>query len=317
MDASPRKPDLKVESMKVSRRYSFLILPGHDGDVRQIDLSPRVLIAGALALGICVLLATLFLVAAVTGRLGRHPDDGLARENDVLRGHLATMEQEVAELRSGLNDVLDFQRQVAMAAELPAVQADVVAAGIGGRTPVNGLADLDASRLDLGAELDQLLRQARVQREGLAAILDTLQTRAAARDRIPSICPVDAGLFASSFGLRRDPFTGRQAFHRGVDFSLPVGSAVRATAAGVVRTVGRESGLGLIVSIDHGNGISTVYGHLDASHVVEGQRVDRGALIAASGSSGRSTGPHLHYEVRIGEQSVNPLGYILDEFARR
>jgi murein DD-endopeptidase MepM/ murein hydrolase activator NlpD len=303
--------------MKRLRRYSFLILPEHDGNVRQVNLSRRALLGGAIALGLCLVLATLHLVDISTGRFWRPADEKLARENAVLREHLAGMEQQVAQLRSGLDDVLAFQQQVAVAADLPAMQADALAAGIGGRAPVAGLANLDPSRLELGAELDQLLRQARLQSEGLTAILDTLRTRADARAYIPSICPVDEGMFTSSFGLRRDPFTGRQAFHRGADFSLPSGSSVRATANGVVSAVGQERGLGLVVVVEHGNGVSTVFGHLQSAGVKAGQRVQRGQVVALSGSSGHSTGPHLHYEVRVGDQSVNPLGYILDDFATR
>ncbi len=303
--------------MKFLRRYSFLILPEHDGNVRQVNLSRGALLGGAIALGVCLVLATLYMVDLATGRAWRPADEKLVRENAVLREHLAGMEQQVAELRAGLDDVLVFQQQIAVATDLPVMQADALAAGIGGRTPVNGLADLDPSRLAPGAELDQLLRQARLQREGLTAILDTLRTRAEARACIPSICPVDGGLFTSSFGLRRDPFTGRQTFHRGVDFSLPVGSPVVATANGVVGVVGQERGLGLIVAVEHGNGLTTVYGHLQAANVKAGQTVQRGQVVALSGSSGRSTGPHLHYEVRVGDQAVNPLGYILDDFARR
>ncbi len=316
-ERSPGEPDRKVEWMKSLRRYSFLILPEHEGAVRQVNLSRRVLFGGAVVLGICVVLATLYLVDVATGRAWRPADEKLARENAVLREHLADMERQVAQLRGGLDEVLDFQQQVAVAADLPAMRADALAAGIGGRTSVGALADLDPSRLELGAELDQLLRQARLQREGLTAILDTLRTRADARAHIPSICPVDGGVFTSSFGMRGDPFTGRQAFHRGVDFSLPTGSPVRATANGVVSVVGRDGGLGLIVAVEHGNGLTTVYGHLDSAGVTAGQRVQRGQVIALSGSSGRSTAPHLHYEVRVGDQAVNPLGYILDDFARR
>jgi murein DD-endopeptidase MepM/ murein hydrolase activator NlpD len=303
--------------MKLPRHYSFLLLLDHEGDVRQINLSRGMLLGGAFALGTCLVLAALFLVTVATGIMGRPADEKLARENAVLREHLAGLENQVVQLRSGLDDVLSFQQQIAVAAELPPLHADALAAGIGGRSSVAGLADLDPSRLEIGPELDQLLRQARLQRDGLAAILDTLGARAEARACTPSICPVPDGLFTSSFGLRRDPFTGRQAFHRGVDFSSPPGSPVQATANGVVRMVGQDRGLGLVVVIEHGKDVSTVYGHLQSASVQVGQRVERGQVVAASGSSGRSTGPHLHYEVRIGGQAVNPLGYILDEFARR
>jgi murein DD-endopeptidase MepM/ murein hydrolase activator NlpD len=310
-DRAPRGPDRKVEWMKFLRRQSDQIRPDHDGGWRRVDPSRAVLMAGV---GVCVVLAVVILT---TGQAWHRGDDALARENVALRDRLAAMEIQVAELRASLDEVQTFQQQVAVAADLPPMQAGTLAAGVGGRTSVAELANLDPSRLELSVELDQLLRQARLQRDGLTAILDTLQTRAVARDAIPSICPVSGGLYTSSFGMRSDPFTGRQAFHRGADFSLPPGSPVCVTADGVVVRVERENGLGLVVAVEHGNGITTVYGHLESAQVEIGQSVKRGQIVAASGSSGRSTGPHLHYEVRVGGQAVNPLGYILDEFARR
>lgn len=127
---------------------------------------------------------------------------------------------------------------------------------------------------------------------------------------IPSVQPVANMTFTSNFGIRSDPFRGTAAFHPGVDIPCPTGTAIYATADGVVGRAERAGGYGNLVELDHGRGIQTRYGHLSQLLVVAGQKVKRGQLIAMSGSTGRSTGPHLHYEVRIDGRAVNPLPFL-------
>ena len=162
-----------------------------------------------------------------------------------------------------------------------------------------------------------MLRQAKIQRQGYLAMLDTLSTRAQIRQKIPSIRPTDIGWMSSRFGFRIDPFTEKQTFHRGLDFSVPVGTPVRVTGRGVVLAVQQQRGFGRVIKVDHGNDVVTVYAHLDEALVKKGDHVSRGDIIAKSGNSGRSSAPHLHYEIRIGSRPVNPLSYILDSFAAR
>ncbi len=137
--------------------------------------------------------------------------------------------------------------------------------------------------------------------------LDQLQQGVIA---IPSQKPVDVLEFTSSFGVRSDPFRGGAAMHAGVDIPGPYGSTIYATADGVVLRSERAGGYGNLVEIDHGRGIQTRYGHLSASLVVPGQRVKRGEPIARMGSTGRSTGTHLHYEVRLDGHAVNPMPFL-------
>lgn len=127
----------------------------------------------------------------------------------------------------------------------------------------------------------------------------------------PTVAPV-RGLLNSGFGARRDPITGEGAFHPGLDISTRRHEPVLATASGVVIKSGWAGDYGNAVEIDHGTGYQTVYGHLDAILVKQGQKVQRGERVGLVGSTGRSTGPHLHYEVRQGDRILNPLEYILD-----
>jgi murein DD-endopeptidase MepM/ murein hydrolase activator NlpD len=138
--------------------------------------------------------------------------------------------------------------------------------------------------------------------------LDTLQDGAIA---VPSDKPVKMGAFTSGYGVRSDPFKGSSAMHAGIDLSGAIGTPIYATADGVITTAGYNSGgYGNLIKIDHGRGIETRYGHLSKMSVYAGQRIKRGEMIGRMGSTGRSTGSHLHYEVRIDGRAVNPVPFM-------
>ncbi|WP_395392411.1 M23 family metallopeptidase [Novosphingobium sp. BL-8A] len=148
----------------------------------------------------------------------------------------------------------------------------------------------------------------RFQRLGQSlARMDALENGLAS---IPQVSPAHVAYVSSSFGYRADPFTGGAAFHAGLDFPGPMGSPIYAAAKGRVTFVGQRQGYGNCVEISHGNGLMTRYGHLSGFNVRPGQLVDGGTRIAAMGSTGRSTGPHLHFEVRINNRPMNPRTFL-------
>ncbi|PAX08689.1 M23 family metallopeptidase [Sphingomonas lenta] len=127
---------------------------------------------------------------------------------------------------------------------------------------------------------------------------------------IPSVQPVAKMDYSSNFGIRSDPFRGSAAMHAGVDIRGPVGTPIYATADGIVAEAKRRGGYGNLVELDHGKGIATRYGHLSRILVSAGSRVQRGQIIGLMGSTGRSTGSHLHYEVRMDGRAVNPVPFL-------
>jgi len=131
-------------------------------------------------------------------------------------------------------------------------------------------------------------------------------------DSIPQVLPAQKGaqMLTSSFGYRRDPFTGQAAKHSGLDFRGPMGAPIYAAANGRVSFVGERSGYGNVVDISHGNGLMTRYAHMSKFSARVGEKVEAGEVIGAIGSSGRSTGPHLHFEVRINDRAVNPRPFL-------
>lgn len=164
----------------------------------------------------------------------------------------------------------------------------------------------------LSVRIDRALRNSQLREQGVLQLWDTLSQRESLLSSTPSIKPT-RGYYTSRFGYRTDPFTNRPEMNTGLDMAAPPGSPVYAPADGVVSYVGYEAGYGKTVSIDHGYGVVTSYAHNSRVFVEQGQKVHRWDVISAVGSSGRSTGPHLHYEVRIHGIPVDPMNYILNE----
>ena len=148
----------------------------------------------------------------------------------------------------------------------------------------------------------------RFQRLGLSlARMDALERSVAA---LPQVLPASLEYISSGFGYRADPFTGAGAFHPGLDFRGPIGAPIYAAAPGRVSFVGQRSGYGNCVEIDHGNGLQTRYAHMSGFRTQVGRQVSPGEVIGLIGSTGRSTGPHLHFEVRIADRPVNPRPFL-------
>lgn len=196
---------------------------------------------------------------------------------------------EVAKLDKG---EFDFE-------QLPAQGGPVEATELHTYEPPDFMHELD----ELSAQLDDRERQ-------LSVLENLVLDRSLSEQGYPSGRPVNNGWLSSHFGKRTDPFTGRPSRHEGVDFAGKLGSDVVASAAGVVTWSGKRSGYGNLVEINHGNGFVTRYGHNQKNLVNVGDTVKKGQVVAKMGSSGRSTGPHVHYEVHRNGRAVDPSRYL-------
>lgn len=163
----------------------------------------------------------------------------------------------------------------------------------------------------LELNVDQVHKKASLQEQSLQELYELLKDQHSLLSSTPSIIPTQ-GMYTSSFGYRVSPFTGVRSMHTGMDLSAPVGTAVHASADGVVTKIENDPGYGKVLVISHGYGFSTLYGHNSQILVKVGQKVSRGEEISKVGNTGRSTGPHLHYEVRVNGVEVNPVKYILN-----
>jgi murein DD-endopeptidase MepM/ murein hydrolase activator NlpD len=225
--------------------------------------------------------------------------DRLRSQNDSLREANLAFEQSIADLQGKLGDYESRTRKLAIVAGLDG--AEGAEAGIGG-------AFLDSSD---GTDISFLEYRA----DRLDGRLDRVEQKLEERMRwissVPSITPV-RGILTSGFGSRRDPITGRRTQHPAIDIAAPPGREVVASADGIVTRAGKIGGLGNAVYLSHGFGLTTRYGHMSKLEVRPGDRVERGQVIGYVGSTGRSTGYHLHYEVHVDGEAMNPVGYLLD-----
>ena len=163
---------------------------------------------------------------------------------------------------------------------------------------------------ELKAAILELTQAVDARDEYMSSIEAKILQKSVLKDMLPNSSPVDAAYNSSSYGWRIDPFNGSKAFHEGLDFTANSGTTIRAAADGIVSTAERTPDYGNIVKIDHGSGLETRYAHASKLLVKPGERVIKGQTVAQVGSTGRSTGPHLHYEIRLNGNSLDPRKYL-------
>lgn len=292
----------------MGKRYSTIIFVPHArAKFRKLRLSHRTLVSVFSIVTSSLCLSTFFSWQYFTTLSQTHELAKLRRENRDLEKANEEFSRSVETLRTQLQSVDEKTRKLAIIAGVTTLDAGA-AGGVGGLRAAD-LAPVSAHR----DEVDKMSFESR----RLAADLSLLEKKLDERTKIfsstPSIAPV-RGILTDGFGGRRDPFTGERGSHQAVDISSDTGQPVRAPADGIVVKAERAGGYGNVIFITHGNGYSTRYGHLSKFNVKPGDRVHRGEVIGFVGSTGRSTGPHLHYEVRRYNDPVNPLEFILDAF---
>ena len=290
------------------RLNTIIVVPHSQAKFFKFSFSTRALTITASACALVILLSVLA-ISYTGGAITRRGEVARLRSQNQ---ELAAVNQRLAETVSEVQSRLDdFEEQTAKLA---------LAAGMEALPDVLGDRVVPSDRFGSGGQYDRLPGSPEVlqiQGDWIATQLSEVEKALAHRDEVwaatPSISPA-MGLMTDGFGGRPDPVTGRHALHRGLDISARRGTPVIAPADGVVVFTGLSGGLGKTIRIAHGLGYTTVYGHLDRIEVEPGEEVRRGAKIGTLGNSGRSTGPHLHYEVHVDGEAVNPLYYILDAF---
>ena len=166
------------------------------------------------------------------------------------------------------------------------------------------------SEPDLQAAILALTEAVDIRDDYLSSLEAKILQKSVLKDMLPNSSPVDAAFNSSSYGWRTDPFNGDKAFHEGLDFTANMGTAIKAAADGIVLTAEQTPDYGKIVKINHGSGLETRYAHASKLLVKPGERVVKGQIVAQVGSTGRSTGPHLHYEIRLNGNSLDPRRYL-------
>jgi len=237
----------------------------------------------------------------------------IEREAKEQTTHLASLNNKVEEFQQQIQRLKEFDVKLRIIANLENAQETGSFLAVGGITPPSRepLQGVEADTRRMKAELDRLSTEAEFREKSFQELYSFLEGKKRQLSSTPSIWPV-RGWLTSGFGYRIDPFTGLRQFHEGLDIANRFGTPIIAPADGIVSRCSNSFGFGLTVEINHGYGIKTIYGHLSKAYVTVGHSVRRGERIAAVGNSGRATGPHLHYEVRLNDVSMSPMNYILN-----
>jgi murein DD-endopeptidase MepM/ murein hydrolase activator NlpD len=252
--------------------------------------------------------------ALLTGSLGLHYARiatevrqlrQIKAENDAILSRQKEYESSRQRLHAKVQNLQSIVNKLGVMAGLEQALPDAQVGGVGGgsgvesQAPTFSISNMDANLSSL-TEKSTKLEQFYKDQSILLALT-------------PSVWPVH-GYLSAGFGNRIDPFTGQRDFHPGIDVSAPIGTRVLAPADGIVISTAAKGGYGNALVLNHQYGVVTRYGHLSSYNVRLGQRVRRGDVIAFVGSTGRSTAPHLHYEVWVRDQAQNPIHFILDEY---
>lgn len=301
------------------KSWNIVLVPEGGGAVRSLRVPARILhlILGVGVVGMVLMAGSVGL--HLRNLRGLRSVTTLKQENATLRNHLSDVDQALNRVEGMVRDGERMEKQARLLAGLdpddgndgpgqggPFVDADPA------ETVVTADPRLRQAVGEQSRRLDTLSQKAFSQRKNLEQTLVTLKSLGDKLDHTPSICPLRGPFVLSSgFGQRPDPFTGQRAFHSGLDLRAAYGTPVHVAATGEVTDVGSEGEFGLTVHVSHGYGFETVYCHLSNACVRPGQSVKRGDTIGAVGTSGRSTGAHLHYELRVGGALRDPSAFIL------
>lgn len=310
--------------MIMGKKFTFFILSNSGEPVKQATLSKKNLAVIAL-FALCLTLvlgysAFDYVMLRFTSKnphmLQQRVQD-YQSEIEAQRIQIQKYASEINMLKAKLISLNDFERKLRIIANIERPEDQNSLFGIGGAIPD----DLDTSILptekhnsllrEMNDQVDEIDAALGKQEEGFADLYEYIEEQKNILASTPAIRPT-TGWLSSGFGYRTSPFTGRRTFHKGLDIANRKNTPIIAPADGVVAYAGTKGNMGLMIDIDHGHGMVTRYGHLSKAKFKTGQSVKRGDIIALMGNTGRSTGPHLHYEIRLNGVPVNPVKYILD-----
>jgi murein DD-endopeptidase MepM/ murein hydrolase activator NlpD len=284
-------------------KFHIVVFREKRGSTRKLQLRGWMLLGLGLVLaGLLVGNLVLITGMATSGSLERSLNLTEKSANEQ-KSQLLNLSQKLVTLQKDVSRIRDFDSKLRVMINLEQENTMSVASRGGpGQELLARKMNEFLRQLSVEARLEEVRQQEIIQR--LRANKDVLEST-------PSVWPA-GGWVTSGFGWRSSPFTTKREFHKGLDIAAPAGTPIYAPSRGVVSFIERDPAYGLVVNITHGTGLLTRYAHLQRVNVKQGQVVQRGDVIAYMGDSGRSTGPHLHYEVRIGGVPVNPMRYILN-----
>jgi murein DD-endopeptidase MepM/ murein hydrolase activator NlpD len=300
-----------------NKSFTLIVVPDRHAEAKrfQVKVAWLVQAAAVIALIIAVSLGLFLHYGQVVSQARENP--ALREENLKLQSELSVIREQLAHVSATLDRVERFDQKLRAMTLLSDPQRNLA---MGPTEPAPSdtgenqfVRPADAAPAALAQKLDKISAEATRQEQSLQELQEYFQNQRSLLASVPSIWPV-RGWVTSDFGSRLDPYTSERVMHAGLDIAGTAGKEIMSPADGVVVFAGLEGGYGNVVVIDHGYGIKTRYGHLSSFSVKPGERLERGKVFSTMGNTGRSTGPHLHYEVRVNGVAQNPRKFILDDF---
>ena len=271
-----------------------------------------------LSIGVLCIVALIFTIYSVSlSWFGIDTYTSLSNENRLLRDKLDKVVTQYQSLNNELESLVKINNELRIAANLEPVSEDEQMIGVGGGYFDNTLDFLSSdSNLKLQQALnymDEVTRKINFEKKQYFDISLKLKENEKLFEALPAIKPCEGTLAMNGFGMRIHPILNLKRMHDGIDIITDRGTPVYATGNGIAESVGYQGGLGLTIEIDHGFGYRSIYAHLSKTKIKEGQKISRGDLIGNSGSSGLSSGPHLHYEIHHNGVKQNPVEFFFDD----
>ena len=295
----------------------YIIISQDDHGVRQHNLSRRRLFTFA-SMAVIILAAIFFFSADSLTNIFYKSNLAKIKQNyAMLSITLEELQDDVAAMSGNMKSIEEKDKAIRTYADMPQIDKDIRKLGIGGvRLAENtSVDDVLTNRIkSLEMDVQTLSRKVKLELSSYSDIYNKVTEDVKMIHAIPSIRPIAGGYLNSNFGYRKDPLNDKVRFHYGQDITINSGEVVLAPADGTVKEARYRGGYGNVVKIDHGYGYSTLFGHLSTFNVKKGQKVKRGNIIGKSGNSGRSTAPHLHYEVHHYGTPQNPLDYFFSGY---
>ncbi len=238
----------------------------------------------------------------------------LKQENILLQSNLRNLKSKYENLNQNLDSIIKYNNDLRLAVNLPPISNDELIFGVGGNNLTNKFSHKKYDDLQaLFLEIENLERKFEFEKQNFTQINNALKQNKELYNSIPALKPCYGTITEHGFGMRKHPILGIRRMHEGIDIITDIGTNVYAPGDGIIDFVGIKGGLGLAVEIDHGFGYRTIFGHLSQSLVKVGTKIKRSQLIAKTGNSGLSTGPHLHYEVLHNGINLDPKQFLFDE----
>jgi murein DD-endopeptidase MepM/ murein hydrolase activator NlpD len=297
--------------------FNVLIFGQKTSKTRHLRIHKKTFKIGLYLLSFGVLVTILFLCDYIQVRKRTFELNRLRQQTQEQKSKIHFFASKIEDLEKQLSRLKDFDKKIRIIANLEKGQETTMFMGMGGPSPSDVREKLKAEKNEMGlaqqmrTDIERLESEATSQEESLSELEKLLQSKKEMLAHTPSIWPVH-GWVTSGFGFRTNPFTGLTQLHEGLDIANRIGTPVIAPADGIVSSTGKDSAYGNFIVFSHGFGIISRHFHLNKIFVRPGQRVKRGDKIAEVGNTGKSTGPHLHYEVRVNGIPVNPLRYIVN-----